>query len=49
MLAKLGVRLPPPLLEAARRQGTYPIGLPLAAVAEGMVASSPQADLGAKP
>ena len=49
VLAKLGVRLPAPLLEAARRQGTYPIGLPLAAVAEGMVASSPQADLGAKP
>jgi hypothetical protein len=49
VLAKLGVRLPAPLLEAARRQGTYPIGLPLAAVAEGMVASSPQADLGANP
>ncbi len=44
VLAKLGVRLPAPLLEAARRQGTYPIGLPLAAVAEAMVASSNQAD-----
>ena len=49
VLAKLGVRLPAPLLEAARRQGAYPIGLPLAAVAEGMVARSPQADSGAKP
>jgi hypothetical protein len=49
VLAKLGVRLPAPLLEAARRQGAYPIGVPLAAVAEGMVARSPQADSGAKP
>jgi hypothetical protein len=42
VLAKLGVRLPAPLLEAARRQGAYPIGLPLAAVAEAMAASSSQ-------
>ena len=44
VLAKLGVRLPEPLLEAARRQGSYPIGMPLAAVAEGMVARSNQSD-----
>jgi len=49
VLAKLGVRLPPPLLEAARRQGTYPVGLPLAGVAEAMAAGSSQADSGAKP
>ncbi len=49
VLAKLGVRLPEPLLEAARRQGTYPMGLPLAAVAEGMVASARLVDSGAKP
>lgn len=44
VLAKLGVRLPLPLLEVARRQGTYPMGLPLAAVAEGMAASASQVD-----
>jgi hypothetical protein len=49
VLAKLGVRLPEPLLEAARRQGVYPVGLPLAAVAQGMVATSGQADSGALP
>ncbi len=42
VLAKLGVRLPAPLLEAARRQGAYPMGLPLAAVAEAMAASPSQ-------
>ena len=49
VLAKLGVRLPAPLLDAARRQGTYPMGLPLAAVAEGMAASASQVDSDAKP
>ena len=49
VLAKLGVRLPEPLLEAARRQGVYPVGLPLAAVAQGMVATSTQADSGELP
>jgi len=49
VLAKLGVRLPEPLLEAARRQGSYPIGMPLAAVAEGMVATSNQFDSDAMP
>ncbi len=49
VLAKLGVRLPEPLLEAARRQGVYPVGLPLAAVAQGMVPPSGQADSGALP
>ena len=49
VLAKLGVRLPLPLLEVARRQGTYPMGLPLAAVAEGMAASASQVDPGANP
>jgi Zn-dependent protease len=46
VLAKLGVRLPAPLLEAARRQGTYPLGLGLASVARAMAASDPQAGLG---
>ncbi len=36
VLARLGLRLPPPLLEAARRQGTYPLGLALAQVARGI-------------
>jgi hypothetical protein len=37
------------LLEAARRQATYPMGLPLGAVAEGMAASANQVDSDAKP
>ena len=39
VLARLGVKLPPPLLEAARRQGSYPLGMALAQVARSMVAS----------
>ncbi len=39
VLARLGVRLPPPLLDLARRQNTYPLGLALGQVARGMVAS----------
>jgi Zn-dependent protease len=39
VLAKLGLRLPPPLLEAARRQGTYPLGLALPQVVRSMLAS----------
>ena len=39
VLAKLGLRLPPPLLEAARRQGTYPLGLGLPQVVRSMLAS----------
>jgi hypothetical protein len=39
VLAKLGLRLPPPLLEAARRQGSYPLGLGLAQVARGIAES----------
>ncbi|MEX0587645.1 MAG: site-2 protease family protein [Cyanobium sp.] len=39
VLAKLGLKLPPPLLEAARRQGTYPLGLALPQVVRSMLAS----------
>jgi Zn-dependent protease len=39
VLVKLGLRLPPPLLEAARRQGTYPLGLALPQVVRSMLAS----------
>jgi Zn-dependent protease len=39
VLARLGLRLPPPLLEAARRQGSYPLGLALAQVARGIAES----------
>ena len=39
VLSKLGLRLPPPLLEAARRQGTYPLGLALPQVVRSMLAS----------
>ncbi len=39
VLAKLGLRLPPPLLEAARRHGTYPLGLALPQVVRSMLAS----------
>ncbi len=39
VLAKLGLRLPAPLLEAARRQGTYPLGLALPQVVRSMLAS----------
>jgi Zn-dependent protease len=42
VLARLGVRLPAPLLEAARRQGSYPLGLGLASVARAMAASDPR-------
>lgn len=39
VLAKLGLRLPTPLLEAARRQNTYPLGLALPQVVRSMLAS----------
>jgi Zn-dependent protease len=39
VLKRMGVRLPPPLLEAARRQRSYPLGLPLAEVARGIAGS----------
>jgi Zn-dependent protease len=39
VLAKLGVKLPEPLLQAARRQSTYPLGLALPQVVRAMVAS----------
>ncbi|MEB3264725.1 MAG: site-2 protease family protein [Synechococcus sp.] len=39
VLARLGVRLPPPLLDLARRQNSYPLGLALGQVARGMVAT----------
>ena len=39
VLEKLGVRLPAAILEAARRQGVYPLGMALAAVARSMEGS----------
>jgi len=39
LLQRLGLRLPPPLLEAARRQQGYPLGLDLPQVVGAMVAS----------
>ena len=39
VLARLGLRLAPSLLTAARRQNTYPLGLALAPVARSMVSS----------
>ncbi len=44
VLAKLGVRLPASLLENARRQGTYPLGLSLAAVARTVAATANSAE-----
>ncbi len=44
VLAKLGVRLPASLLENARRQGTYPLGLSLAAVARTVAATANPAE-----
>ena len=35
----MGLKLPAPLLEAARRQGTYPLGLALPQVVRSMLAS----------
>ncbi|MEO1003865.1 MAG: site-2 protease family protein [Cyanobacteria bacterium J06638_7] len=39
VLAKLGLKLPAPLLETARRQNTYPLGLALPQVVRSMLAS----------
>jgi Zn-dependent protease len=39
VLDSLGVRLPQPILEAARRQGVYPLGMGLAPVARAIEAS----------
>ena len=39
VLERLGVRLPAPILTAARRQGVYPLGMGLAAVAKAMESS----------
>jgi Zn-dependent protease len=39
VLAKLGVKLPAPIIEAARREGVYPLGMGLAPVARAMLAS----------
>jgi Zn-dependent protease len=39
VLERLGLRLPPKLLAMARRQNTYPSGLPLGQVSQAMVAS----------
>jgi hypothetical protein len=39
VLEKLGVRLPQVILEAARRQGIYPLGMGLAPVARAIEAS----------
>lgn len=40
VLKRLGLRLPKQLLEAARRQGAYPMGLALGQVARGIAGSS---------
>jgi hypothetical protein len=39
VLVKLGLKLPPPLMEMARRQNSYPLGLGLPQVVRTMVAS----------
>jgi Zn-dependent protease len=39
VLTKLGLKLPPPLLETARRHNTYPLGLALPQVVRSMLAS----------
>jgi Zn-dependent protease len=39
VLAKLGVKLPAAILDAARREGVYPLGMGLAPVARAMLAS----------
>jgi hypothetical protein len=39
VLARLGVKLPAPILEAARQQGVYPLGMALAPVARAMQAT----------
>ena len=39
LLARLGVKLPVSILEAARRQGSYPLGMALAPVARSMQAA----------
>ena len=39
VLTKLGLRLPPPLMEMARRHNTYPLGLALPQVVRTMLAS----------
>jgi hypothetical protein len=39
VLERLGLRLPPPLLETARRQRGYPLGLALPQVVQAMEAS----------
>ncbi len=40
VLARLGLKLPPSLLESARRQGGYPLGLALGQVARGIANNS---------
>ena len=42
VLKELGVRLPLPILEAARRQGVYPLGMMLPPVAR-TIESNPEA------
>ncbi|MCP9928165.1 site-2 protease family protein [Cyanobium sp. CH-040] len=39
VLSKLGLKLPPPLLETARRHNTYPLGLALPQVVRSMLAA----------
>ncbi|APD49639.1 site-2 protease family protein [Synechococcus sp. CS-602] len=41
VLKRLGLRLPAPLIEAARRQGAYPLGLALGQVARSMANAAP--------
>lgn len=52
VLQAIGLRLPPPLLAAARQQNSYPLGLRLSDVARSMVSSGdvrPASDPGATP
>ncbi|NQV11592.1 MAG: site-2 protease family protein [Cyanobacteria bacterium] len=48
VLKRLGLRLPAPLIEAARRQGAYPLGLALGQVARSMANATP-ANPGSEP
>lgn len=49
VLQRLGLRLPPEMVALARRQGTYPLGLNLAQVAQGMVTAGEVVPAGSRP
>ena len=46
VLTRLALRLPVPLLEQARRQGTYPMGFSLASIARSIAALPEASELG---